>query len=84
MDPHDDPLTRLRALRTVEATHEGGSAAVAAQTLHCSTSTVSRTIQQTEQALRVALFERGTRAWCARPPGWRWCAAARPCAPSWC
>ncbi|WP_382161941.1 LysR substrate-binding domain-containing protein [Hydrogenophaga sp. ANAO-22] len=80
MDPHDDPLTRLRALRTVEATHEGGSAAVAAQTLHCSTSTVSRTIQQTEQALRVALFERGTRGMVCTTAGLavvRGCAAMR-------
>jgi LysR family transcriptional regulator of gallate degradation len=80
MDPQDDPLTRLRALRTVEATHEGGSAAVAAQTLHVSTSTVSRTIQQTEQALRVALFERGTRGMVCTTAGLavvRGCAAMR-------
>jgi LysR family transcriptional regulator of gallate degradation len=80
MDPEDDTLTRLRALRTVEATHEGGSAAVAAQTLHVSTSTVSRTIQQTEQALRVALFERGTRGMVCTTAGLavvRGCAAMR-------
>ena len=80
MDPQDDALTRLRALRTVEATHEGGSAAMAALTLHVSTSTVSRTIQQTEQALRVALFERGTRGMVCTTPGLavvRGCAAMR-------
>ena len=69
MNPENDTPTRLRALRTVEATHEGGSAAVAAQTLHVSTSTVSRTIQQTEQALQVALFERGTRGMVCTTPG---------------
>ena len=69
MDPHNPELTRLRALRTVEATHEAGSAAEAAQALHVSTSTVSRTIQQTEQALRVALFERGTRGMVCTTPG---------------
>jgi LysR family transcriptional regulator of gallate degradation len=67
--PGPDLDTRLRALRIVEATHEGGSAAVAAQALHVSTSTVSRTIQQTEQALQVALFERGTRGMVCTTPG---------------
>lgn len=69
MDPKNPELTRFRALRTVEATHEAGSAAEAAQALHVSTSTVSRTIQQTEQALRVALFERGTRGMVCTTPG---------------
>lgn len=69
MEPDKHAPTRLRALRTVEATHEAGSAAVAAQALHVSTSTVSRTIQQTEQALRVPLFERGTRGMVCTVPG---------------
>ena len=34
---------RLRMLRTVEATHQHGTAAAAAQALHVSTSAVSRT-----------------------------------------
>lgn len=80
MDPNDDGVTRLRALRTVEAAHEGGSAAVAAQTLHVSPSTVSRTIQQTEQALRVELFDRGARGMVCTTAGLavvRGCAAVR-------
>lgn len=80
MEKQDDTLTRLRALRIVEATHEGGSAAAAAQALHASTSTVSRTIQQTEQALQVALFERGARGMVCTTPGLavvRGCAAMR-------
>ncbi|MBU7574621.1 MAG: LysR family transcriptional regulator [Hydrogenophaga sp.] len=80
MDRQDDTRTRLRALRTVEATHEGGSAAAAALLLHVSTSTVSRTIQQAEQALQVGLFERGTRGMVCTTPGLavvRGCVAVR-------
>lgn len=80
MERTDDTRTRLRALRTVEATHEGGSAAAAAQLLHVSASTVSRTIQQAEQALQVSLFERGTRGMVCTTPGLavvRGCAAMR-------
>lgn len=80
MNGQDDTRTRLRALRTVEATHEGGSAAAAALLLHVSTSTVSRTIQQAEQALQVSLFERGTRGMVCTTPGLavvRGCAAMR-------
>ncbi len=80
MERPDDTRTRLRALRTVEATHEGGSAAAAAQLLHVSASTVSRTIQQAEQALQVSLFERGTRGMVCTTPGLavvRGCAAMR-------
>lgn len=53
--------SRLRILRMVEATHEGGTAAIAAQRLHVSTSTVTRGIQLLEQALGLALFERAAR-----------------------
>lgn len=60
---------RLRMLRIVEATHQGGTAAAAAQALHVSTSAVSRTIRQAELALQVPLFERGTRGMVCTTPG---------------
>ena len=66
----DEPFeSRLRALRMVEATHEGGAAAEAAQRLHVSTSTVTRTIQLMEHTLRLALFERGARGMVCTAPG---------------
>jgi LysR family transcriptional regulator of gallate degradation len=67
--PEKAPGMSLRALRVVEATHQGGSAVAAAQVLHVSTSAVSRTIRQAEQALGVSLFERGTRGMVCTEPG---------------
>ena len=60
---------RLRMLRTVEATHQHGTAVAAAQALHVSTSAVSRTIRLAEQSLQVPLFERGTRGMVCTAPG---------------
>lgn len=80
MERPDDTRTRLRALRLIEATHETGSVAAAAQLLHVSTSTVSRTLQQAERALQVTLFERGARGMVCTTPGLavvRGCAAVR-------
>ncbi len=63
------PGLKLRALRVVEAVHRHGSALVAAQALHITTSAVSRTLRQTEQTLGVALFERGARGMVCTAPG---------------
>lgn len=63
------PGLKLRALRTVEAVHQRGSAVAAAQALHVTTSAVSRTLRQTEQALGVTLFERGARGMVCTEPG---------------
>lgn len=66
----DPPFeSRLRALRMVEATHEGGTAAEAALRLHVSTSTITRSIQLMEQTLCLALFERGARGMVCTVPG---------------
>ncbi|HVK33211.1 MAG TPA: LysR family transcriptional regulator [Burkholderiaceae bacterium] len=51
----------LRALRAVEAVTEAGGASQAALALHQSPSAVTRAVQGAEQALGVALFERGAR-----------------------
>jgi LysR family transcriptional regulator of gallate degradation len=51
----------LRALRAVAAVTEAGGASQAAQALHQSPSAITRAVQGAEQALGVALFERGAR-----------------------
>ena len=51
----------LRALRAVAAVSAEGSVARAAEALHQSSAAVTRAVQAAEQALGVALFERGAR-----------------------
>jgi LysR family transcriptional regulator, regulator for genes of the gallate degradation pathway len=51
----------LRALRAVAAVASGGSVARAGEALHQSSAAITRAVQAAEQALGVALFERGAR-----------------------
>lgn len=56
-----DAVLSLRALRAVAAVASCGSVAGAAQQLHQSSAAVSRAVQAAEQAIGMALFERGAR-----------------------